>query len=160
MSVADLFSVLDGAVMPAPLVSIALPGVPRGKGRPRFRIAYTKARKAFAHVYTDAETVKYEKALAWQAKAAMKGKPPYEGPLAVRVFAMMPVMPSWPARKRELAYEGRIHPMGRPDLDNCAKSGLDALNGIVWHDDTQVVRLLVVKEFGAEPGLIVETYRL
>lgn len=33
----------------------------------------------------------------------------------------------------------------KPDVDNIAKNVLDALNGIAWDDDSQVVELLVRK---------------
>lgn len=33
----------------------------------------------------------------------------------------------------------------KPDVDNVAKNVLDALNGIAWDDDSQVVELLVRK---------------
>lgn len=37
------------------------------------------------------------------------------------------------------------HPTSRPDVDNYAKLVLDALNGIAWHDDAQVVSLSILK---------------
>lgn len=39
----------------------------------------------------------------------------------------------------------------RPDIDNYAKALMDALNGTVLADDTQVVKLTATKEW-AEPG--------
>lgn len=38
----------------------------------------------------------------------------------------------------------------RPDIDNCAKAVLDALNGVAWEDDAQVRRLVVEKSYGTE----------
>lgn len=43
----------------------------------------------------------------------------------------------------------------RGDVDNLAKSILDALNGIAWHDDAQVMELKVRKADGEAPGVIV-----
>lgn len=151
---------------------VELPGDPRGKGRPRFRYVKPKdaSRPGFVSVYTDAETVAYETALKWKGKAAMRGRPPLEGPLAVRVFAMMPIPKSWPNKRRDAALAGMVFPTGKPDADNILKM-LDALNtkadrsgepGFrgVWLDDAQIVRSLVVKEYGEHPGLIVEVYQL
>jgi len=45
------------------------------------------------------------------------------------------------------------------DVDNCAKSVLDALNGILYDDDKQVVGLHVIKYFDKErPGVSVYIY--
>jgi Holliday junction resolvase RusA-like endonuclease len=38
----------------------------------------------------------------------------------------------------------------RADLDNCAKGVLDSLNGVAWHDDSQVSRLVLEKSYGTE----------
>ena len=157
---ADLFAVLDeGAADAAPLVVVQHPGAPRGKGRPRGRIVMPKAGKPFVHFYTDSETEAYETALKWRAKAAMRSTPPFEGPLAVRIFAMMPIPASWSKRDRAAALNGTLYPMTSPDGDNIAKV-LDALNKVVFLDDKQVVRWLIVKEYGEHPGLIIEVYRL
>lgn len=39
----------------------------------------------------------------------------------------------------------------KPDADNCAKAIKDALKGICYHDDSQIVSLDVVKLYHAEP---------
>ena len=39
----------------------------------------------------------------------------------------------------------------KPDTDKLIRSILDALTGIVWHDDSQVVEILARKQFG-QPG--------
>ena len=46
--------------------------------------------------------------------------------------------------------------VGIPDAENIAKAVQDAGNGILWHDDSQVVRLTVEKWYGAQgeaPGV-------
>ena len=35
----------------------------------------------------------------------------------------------------------------KPDLDKLTRAVLDALTGVVWHDDAQVVRLVAVKRY-------------
>jgi len=158
----DLFAVVDAknGALPAPFVVVEHPCEPRGKGRPRGRIVKPKNGPAFISFYTDSDTENYEKALAWRARAAMRGKPPETGPVAIRVFAMMPIAKSWPNREKDAALAGTKFHMGTPDTDNILKAVLDAFNGIVFADDKQVVRHYCHKEYGENPGIIAECYRL
>ncbi len=43
----------------------------------------------------------------------------------------------------------------RYDADNVAKACLDALTGIVWRDDRQVVQLKIEKTFGETPAITI-----
>lgn len=44
--------------------------------------------------------------------------------------------------------EKRTSHIVRPDLDNLGKAVKDALNKVVWHDDSQIDRLFLTKEYG------------
>lgn len=134
---------------------MVLRGEPHGKGRPRSRIAKTKTGQSFIAVYTPVETRAYEKALAWAGRAAMKGSTPIEGPIQVHITAVFGVPASWSSKKRDSALAGVVRPTGRPDFDNLAK-GIDALNGIIWRDDSQIVDARVLKIYGEEPLLRIE----
>ena len=90
----------------------------------------------------------------------MRGRSPLNEALAVRIFAMIPIPKSWPAKKRDAALVGLIYPDGRPDWDNYGKIASDALNKVVWEDDGQIVKSLVVKEYAENPGLIIEVFKL
>jgi Holliday junction resolvase RusA-like endonuclease len=158
----DLFSVTGAATEAVPFVSVSMAGPPCGKGRPRFRWVPPGAsgRPGFVHTYTPAQTVSIETALKWKGKAAMRGRPLLEGPLAVRLFAMMPVPQSWPNKRRDAALTGLIFHTSTPDGDNIFKLVADGLNGAVYVDDKQIVRHAVFKEYAENPGLIVEVYKL
>jgi Holliday junction resolvase RusA-like endonuclease len=138
------------------VIIVELPGEPRGKGRPRSRIAKGKAGQQFVAVYTDAKTRAFEKALAWAGKAAMGARQPLLGPLAVTVEAVFGVPRSWSRPKRDSALAGVLRPTGAPDADNCGKIALDGLNGVLWGDDSQIVDLHITKRYGEEPMLRVE----
>ena len=45
------------------------------------------------------------------------------------------------------------YPLKKPDVDNVAKIILDALNGIAYKDDKQVVTLIVKKSYAGESGV-------
>lgn len=50
------------------------------------------------------------------------------------------------------------YPIGRPDIDNYIKFVLDALNGVFYKDDSQVVHIESIKEYSTEPKTIVRIY--
>jgi Holliday junction resolvase RusA-like endonuclease len=79
------------------------------------------------------------------AMEAMGVQPPMEGPVEMTLFIVMPIPQSWPAWKREMAVAGQIMPTTKPDSDNVEKAVKDALNGVVWGDDAQVVSTVKAK---------------
>ena len=46
----------------------------------------------------------------------------------------------------------------KPDTDNCIKFVLDALNGVAWHDDYQVVQINATKCYDSLPPYGGRTY--
>lgn len=123
------------------LICITIPGELRGKGRPRFT-----ARGGFARAFTDAKTVNAE---AWvKACAVEAGAVPLDGPVSIAMQITVAVPASWSKRKRADALAGGLYPTGKPDLDNCVKLVADALNGVAWRDDKQIVRMDCRKAFG------------
>ena len=47
--------------------------------------------------------------------------------------------------------EGKLRPIGRPDLGNCSKLLYDVLNGIVYEDDAQIVESHEKKWYAENP---------
>lgn len=138
------------------MIVVELPGAPIGKGRPRVQIVTPRNGPAFAHFYPDPETAEYEKALKIMARAAIRARPPLDGPLVVNVIASVPVPKSWTVKKRDAALAGIVRPTSRPDADNYLKIACDALNEIVWNDDAQVVDKRVTKIYSEKPSLRIE----
>lgn len=135
-------------------VRIDLPGIPRGKGRGR-----AVSTPQGARVYTDAKTRSYEARLAGAAAEAMKGQPPTDLPVRLTMSVFFAVPQSWSKKKRAQALAGTIWPTVKPDADNTLKL-TDALNGIVWVDDKQVVIATVFKSYSERPGLMIEVVTL
>lgn len=46
--------------------------------------------------------------------------------------------------------EGNMSPTQKPDVDNIAKSVLDAMNKLAFKDDNQVTKISVEKRFSQE----------
>jgi len=149
------------------LIEIVLDGPPRGKGRPKFRTLHPKkglastipGQKPRTITYTDAETRAYELKIAWQAKAVMRGRPPLDGPVHLTVIGYLPI-PAYLSKADKIAAEkGDIVPIGKIDIDNIAKSAMDGINGIVFHDDNQVVLASICKFYSAKPRLRISVGR-
>jgi Holliday junction resolvase RusA-like endonuclease len=95
------------------------------------------------------EAVKYRAGEAWGDRRLLGG------PVGAIVTAVFPVPKSWSRKDRDLALRHVLRPTGKPDWDNIGKM-LDALKGVVWKDDAQVVDARVLKYYGPIPFLQVE----
>lgn len=122
-------------------------GKPQGKAR---------ARTVRGHSYTPENTVLYENHVKQSFLASVK-KRWFEGqPLEVSIAAFFPIVKSASKRDKTLMAEGKLFPTKKPDADNIAKVICDALNGVAYCDDTQIVKLTVRKLYTEkEPKVIV-----
>ena len=59
-------------------------------------------------------------------------------------------------KKRDLKINGALRPMKKPDADNVLKCICDALNGVAFVDDAQVVRAVVEKFYSMDPRVDVK----
>lgn len=137
------------------LITIRLPGAPRGKGRHRAQLRMRAGQAPRIHSHPDQKTEAYEGALRLAAGAAMAGRVPLTGMLSVTIFAFLPIPASFSKRKRRDAIERRLRPTTKPDWDNIAKV-TDALNHIVWGDDASVVDGVVRKFYSEVPELVIQ----
>lgn len=125
---------------------IVIPVEPVAKGRPRFG--------KNGNAYTPQKTRDYEELVRWYAKSAKIR--PLAGDLRVSVCFYLPIPKSWTKAKKQAAAWGKLRPSVKPDIDNLAKSCLDALNnGIGYYDDKQIVELHMAKFYG-EPRTVIE----
>lgn len=126
-----------------------IPGEPTGKGRPRF----TRS----GHAYTPERTASYEQAVRQAYKAEFPGTEPIPAgvPVAVKIIAGYGIPKSTSKVKAERMLAGEIRPTKKPDADNIAKAICDALNGLAYHDDSQITMLCVSKHYTKNPGCLV-----
>jgi len=104
---------------------------PVQKARPRFF-----AKGSFRGAYTPKKTREFETKLALLAQEQHVG-PPLIPPLKVKTEFVV---------KRPITVKRTVLSV-KPDLDNLIKSLFDALNGIVWMDDVQIVELVSLKRY-------------
>ena len=121
--------------MVAHLIGFFVPGKPQGKGRPRF------SRNV---VYTPKETLKYEKLIASCFTGNM-----LQGPLFVDITAFFSIPKSYTKTQKKAIEDGILTPTKKPDADNIGKVVMDALNGIAYEDDKQVIDLRISKIYSA-----------
>ena len=134
-------------------ITFTVPGVPIGKGRPKF-----SRRGAFVRAYTPEKTANYENLVKLAASQAMAGADPLKRPIAVMLTLNMPIPSSWSKKRRELALRGLIGATVKPDLDNVCKALADAMNGIVYEDDKQIVSATIVKQYATVPCVAVRVH--
>jgi Holliday junction resolvase RusA-like endonuclease len=116
-------------------------GTPVGKGRPKFA-----RRGKFVSTYTPTKTRTYEDTIKVAARQAMTIEP-LQTPVTVFVYISVPIPASYSKKRKEACLSGFEKPMKKPDVDNVSKCFLDAMNGIVYVDDVQVISLHMTKVY-------------
>lgn len=128
------------------------------KGRGRVGQVRTNSGKTLTTVFTPAKTRKYEDYVKVCASQVMQGRGLISDALRIEVQAFVSIPSSWSAKKQYAAEYGDILPTTRPDADNYLKCCLDALNGIVYRDDSQIVDMSVKKRYSDRPRLEIEIF--
>lgn len=137
-------------------IKFIVPGEPYGKGRPRFRNV-----GKFQQPYTPEKTATYENLIKLEYERQCHGQHyGKEDALGMIITAYKPI-PSGTSKKRSrLMLDRLIFPGKKPDWDNIGKIYCDALNGIAFQDDTQIVDGRVVKLYAELPRVEVEIWRI
>ena len=118
-------------------------GAPTAKGSPSF----TKR----GHTYTPKKTKDYEDSIEKQL-IEQDAKPfTKETPLRVEATFYKGYLKSWTKAELFQVKDGSLLPVTRPDLDNYVKGILDGANGLLWHDDSQIVDLILYKRYDETP---------
>lgn len=110
-------------------LSIILKCEPLPQSRPRF---------AQGRVYETAQVKAYKRQLGYEGLRVMAGRQPLTGALSVKIT----IYRKYKATSRRYG-----------DFDNHAKAILDALNGICFVDDSQVVKAEIEKVQSPEEGV-------
>ena len=144
-------------------IVFVVPGKAVGKGRPRSSILRGRGGKPILsagqpiiHHHTPENTANYENLVKVSAMPAMQGRALLEGAVETEITVFIEPPKSWSKKKTEQALSGLIRPTKKPDIDNLIKAIYDALNGVVWVDDSQVTDTTVRKRYSATPRAFVK----
>lgn len=128
------------------MIAFEVPGPPATQGSHRVRHVRRGPKRGRAVVVADNPGLySYRAAVAALAQAARRGagvSDPFEGP--VRLVVTFTLAPPKTVR--------RALPSVRPDLDKLLRAVSDALSGVLYRDDGQVVQIAAWKVYGATPA--------
>lgn len=120
-------------------------------------IPQSRPRHGKYHDYYDPKIVEYRERVKASALEALAHFTNWDGstekPLDMYLFIALPIPASWSKKKQCMAQEGLILPTTKPDSSNILKGVEDALNGVVYKDDSQIVRTHVVKMYAFNPAI-------
>lgn len=123
------------------LVEFVVPGKPQAQGRHRTRVMQAGGR-SFARMHDDPKSVSHKATIQQHAMEAMSGRAPTMLPVAAQIRFIWAMPKSRWLKRDQRPGEAKL---SKPDADNLAKAVLDACNGVVYVDDSQVFKLSVVK---------------
>lgn len=127
---------------------ITIPGEPCAQGRPRFSTAggfvkaYDPAKSRNYKAYVKLITQEEIKEQCWKYT---------ELPVAVTITAYASIPSSKSKKFKQAAITGLERPAKRPDPDNIFKCITDALSGIAYKDDKQIVSATINKWYAEVP---------
>lgn len=132
-------------------------GTPQPKQSARFRTVRA-GEKTFVKSYQKKEVVENERNIAFDIKSKLPaGFKPFDGPLKVTMLFVFPPLSSWPQKKMAQMNAGAtIYKDKKPDIDNLQKSVCDAMQGVVYINDSQIVDMHCTKIFGPVPMIEIE----
>ena len=130
------------------MVTFKVDADPVGKQRARYA-------KRGNHVmtYTPDKTRNYETLIKEAAIEAMGSSEPLETPVTLYLYIRAPIPKSLPKKRIEACLNGLEKPIKKPDASNVLKSVEDAMNGVVYKDDSQIVNIHVSKVYSTVPGV-------
>jgi Holliday junction resolvase RusA-like endonuclease len=132
-----------------------IPGEPKGKARAR------SCQLPSGHTihYTPDGTVLYENLIKMEYKTQSGVYFGEDGYISIMVIAYFRIPLNTSRKTRALMESGVKVPKKKPDVDNILKVVCDALNGIAYQDDAQIVAAYINKKYSDIPRVEVTISR-
>ena len=135
------------------MISLIIMGKPFGKQRPKF------ARTGkFVKTYTPVKTANYENLIKMVFARDYPDQELLQTPLNIHVtsYHQIPKSPAGGKKTKALMESKDIRPTKKPDIDNIIKIVCDALNGVAYADDRQIVGVFAQKFYSSIPRVEIE----
>ena len=134
-------------------IKFFVPGKPQGKARAR---TFYNPRLGRSISMTPDNTVLYEnliKECCMNNMSDEQKKHDDQAALTLYITALYAPVKSTSKKQRERMLRDEILPTKKPDIDNIVKVVADALNGVAYRDDTQIVKIIAEKHYSDIEGL-------
>jgi Holliday junction resolvase RusA-like endonuclease len=132
-------------------LNLIILGTPKPKQSARF---YAKGNKVFS--FQKKEVVENERNIAFDVKSQLPvGFVPYDEPIGVEVVFVFPIKETMKKKEKEAIENGEyIYKDTKPDLhDNLCKGLFDALEGLVYVNDSRICMVKSAKIYGVQPRI-------
>lgn len=127
-------------------ILLIVPAIPVAQPRQRHRVMNIGGHAVAKNYLPQKSPVNAYKASIQHALHEAYQGPPLEGPLSVTMVFVMPRPGNRIWKKRAMPRELCVK---KPDVDNLYKSSADALTGLAFRDDAQIVQATVEKWIAA-----------
>lgn len=129
------------------ICNMVIDGEPVPQGRPRF---------GHGRAYDPPKSRKYKEKVKRVAESEGP-ESPVTCPVRLTISIYRTPPKSWSRRKKAQAYAGWIRPTTKPDISNVLKGIEDALTGVWYEDDSQIVEYGTIgKWYAEEPRVYVQ----
>lgn len=139
-------------------MKLTILGIPQPKQSARFK-SIRAGNKTFVKAYKNEKVEINERNIKYDVKSQLpKGFKPFDSALSVKVLFVFPPLKTFSAKTLEEMEAGKtIYKTTKPDLtDNLMKGLFDAMEGIVYINDSRVCKISSAKIYGKVPRIIVE----
>ena len=132
-------------------ITFFVPGIPRPGGSKR---GFFNAKLKRVIITEDNKRSKDWRASVAQA-ASEAVEQALDGPLRARFEFVMPRPRGHYGKRGTLKSNAPLYHHIRPDATKLVRSTEDALKGIIWRDDSQIVTQHATKRYGEQPGALI-----
>ena len=129
-------------------IKLTIHGEPVPQERPAFD---SRSR----HAYDRSKSRNWKADDGWQARTQYREKP-ITDPIYVEMDFYRFIQVGGSKKTKADKKAGKIMPTSKPDVDNLYKSTSDALTGIIWKDDNQIISIKATKHYDDGNGSRVE----